>query len=420
MNDYMVRSNIREVFSVSSGVGLPQHKMNYGIYPVYGGNGVTGFHSDFIFEEKRLIIGRVGEHCGNIHITSKKAWITDNALIVYFKDNSEIIEFWYCFLCYYNLREFAFKGAQPVITGGVIKRLNILYVRKKEYQRKIAKILTTVDNLIEKTQTLIDKYQSIKQGMMHDLFTRGVDQNGKLRPTYEEAPHLYKESELGWIPKEWDVKPLFDFAINGTGIVNGPFGSDLLTSELQEEGVPVIYVRDVKPNDYRRISTAHVSIEKSIQLGFCNVKHGDVLLAKVGDPPCDAAPYFEKQDSIVTQDVIRIRKGTNTNTLLLSFLLNSSVAKKVIKRIIIEGTRSRVSLTEFKKIPLPMPPLQEQIDIGEKLSKLNDRITKETIYVQKLNKTKSGLMQDLLTGKKEVTPDPEDYKEIENHKLEAM
>ena len=55
-------------------------------------------------------------------------------------------------------------------------------------QRKIAKILTTVDNLIEKTEQLIAKYQSIKQGMMHDLFTRGIDAKGKLRPPQSEAP----------------------------------------------------------------------------------------------------------------------------------------------------------------------------------------------------------------------------------------
>ena len=61
-------------------------------------------------------------------------------------------------------------------------------------QRKIAKILTTLDNLIEKTEALIAKYQAVKLGMMHDLFTRGVDEHGHLRPPHAEAPHLYKPS----------------------------------------------------------------------------------------------------------------------------------------------------------------------------------------------------------------------------------
>lgn len=77
-------------------------------------------------------------------------------------------------------------------------------------QRKIAKILTTVDNLIEKTEALIAKYEAIKQGMMHDLFTRGVDENGRLRPSYQEAPGLYRETEFGKIPKFWKLAKFSD------------------------------------------------------------------------------------------------------------------------------------------------------------------------------------------------------------------
>ena len=72
-------------------------------------------------------------------------------------------------------------------------------------QRKIARILTTLENLIEKTESLIAKYQAIKQGMMNDLFTRGADDHGNLRPTRAEAPYLYEETPLGWIPKDWEI-----------------------------------------------------------------------------------------------------------------------------------------------------------------------------------------------------------------------
>src|SRR5204862_7029284 len=72
-------------------------------------------------------------------------------------------------------------------------------------QQRIAKILTTADAVIEKTQAAIAKYKVIKQGMLQDLFTRGIDiTTNKLRPRFEDAPHLYKESKLGMIPKEWD------------------------------------------------------------------------------------------------------------------------------------------------------------------------------------------------------------------------
>ncbi len=72
-------------------------------------------------------------------------------------------------------------------------------------QRKIACILSTVDDLIQSTEALIAKYRAIKQGLMHDLLTRGVDASGRLRRPREEAPGLYKESAVGWVPSEWEV-----------------------------------------------------------------------------------------------------------------------------------------------------------------------------------------------------------------------
>ncbi|WP_260295761.1 restriction endonuclease subunit S, partial [Sedimenticola hydrogenitrophicus] len=77
-----------------------------------------------------------------------------------------------------------------------------------QLQGKIARILQTVDRAIESTEALIEKYQQIKAGLMHDLFTRGVGADGKLRPRHDQAPELYQQTPIGWIPKEWAYKPL--------------------------------------------------------------------------------------------------------------------------------------------------------------------------------------------------------------------
>jgi len=75
-------------------------------------------------------------------------------------------------------------------------------------QQRIAEILTTIDDAIEQTEALITKTQQIKAGLMHDLFTRGVTPDGQLRPRHDDAPQFYKESPLGWIPKEWEISTL--------------------------------------------------------------------------------------------------------------------------------------------------------------------------------------------------------------------
>ena len=264
-------------------------------------------------------------------------------------------------------------------------------------QKKIATILNCIDTAIEKTEALIAKYQQIKAGLMHDLFTRGVLPNGQLRPPREQAPELYHETEVGWISKDWQPVSLRDLVGSGN-IINGPFGSDLLTSELKTEGVPVLYVQDIKPGLFSRISRAHVADQKANELAFCNVRRGDVLVAKVGDPPCDSCVYEQDQRAVVTQDVIRIRPTANVESLYLASMLNSPFGRKAVKRISIEGTRERVSLTEFKGLTFPIAPTAEQVLIAQRMSAVHSTIASETTKLGKLTRQKRGLMHDLLTG----------------------
>jgi type I restriction enzyme S subunit len=144
--------------------------------------------------------------------------------------------------------------------------------------------------------------------------------------------------------------------------VNGPFGSDLLTSELTDSGVPVIYIRDISSGRYERTSSAFVTPTKAAELEFCNLKPGDVLVAKVGAPPGIAAIYpATEPEGIVTQDVIRIRPNTElVSALYLQGFLNSRLAHQEMTKIMVEGTRLRFGLGQFKGILVPVPPLHLQ------------------------------------------------------------
>ncbi len=80
-------------------------------------------------------------------------------------------------------------------------------------QRRIAEILDTLDEAIRKTEQVIAKLQQMKQGLLHDLLTRGIDENGELRDP-ERHPEQFKDSPLGRIPREWEVAPLENLADN--------------------------------------------------------------------------------------------------------------------------------------------------------------------------------------------------------------
>jgi len=201
------------------------------------------------------------------------------------------------------------------------------------------------------------------------------------------------------ISPDWEIKNLLRYAVKEkNSFVNGPFGSDLLTSELTDHGVPVIYIRDISQGRYLRKSTVCVKKQKADSLPACRTLRFDVLIYKVGDPPCESAVYDRPEDAIVTQDVIKIRTGSKQISQFLVQLLNSDIGKRQIKKIKIRGTRDRVSLTDFKRIKLPYPPLKEQKKIAQILSTWDKTIETVGKLIEHSKAQKKALMQQLLTG----------------------
>jgi len=99
------------------------------------------------------------------------------------------------------------SGSMKNLPKSKLLELPVSYPAPPE-QTEIAEILDTLDIAIHATEAIIAKLKAVKQGLLHDLLTRGIDANGELRSPQAEAPHLYKESPLGWIPKDWEITPL--------------------------------------------------------------------------------------------------------------------------------------------------------------------------------------------------------------------
>lgn len=104
-------------------------------------------------------------------------------------------------------------STQQAVSDRALRGISVRLPRSAQEQEKIARILQTIDRSIEKTEALIDKYKQVKAGLMHDLFTRGIGTDGQLRPPREQAPELYHETPIGWIPKEWQYELLDELAL---------------------------------------------------------------------------------------------------------------------------------------------------------------------------------------------------------------
>lgn len=116
---------LNKVISMTSGLFLPKNRQLKGEYPVFGGNGITGNHNAYCFSGKRIVIGRVGEYCGNIHLVNGKYWVTDNAFKV--DRISDIVSWEYLAIAleFMNLNQYRSISAQPSISQSKILNLSI-------------------------------------------------------------------------------------------------------------------------------------------------------------------------------------------------------------------------------------------------------------------------------------------------------
>jgi type I restriction enzyme S subunit len=275
-------------------------------------------------------------------------------------------------------------------------------------QEKIARILQTIDQAIEKTEALIEKYQQIKAGLMHDLFTRGIGADGQLRPPREQAPELYQHTPIGWIPKEWEWATIE--AIKDS-LVDGPFGSNLKTEHyVSDPGVRVVRLQNIQSTKYNDEDRAFVSDKHANSLFRNKVTGNDILIAGLGEDrypvgracsyPNDLPPAINKADCFR----LRCMDGVLVNGFVMYFL-NTSSARFQVRKYEQGVTRPRINLGNMKKLVVPRPEINEQNAICSKLSALEIQIDSELLKQNKLKKQKSGLMHDLLTGKVQVNID---------------
>lgn len=132
-----------ELISVSSGIGLTAAEQKGGLYPVYGGNGINGFHNEFRVPRGTIIIGRVGVYCGAVHVTAKNAWVTDNALVVTVNADNLTTSYLAAALKFANLNQYAGRSAQPLVSGNRIYPVEVLVpplVDQKRFETSVAKL----------------------------------------------------------------------------------------------------------------------------------------------------------------------------------------------------------------------------------------------------------------------------------------
>ncbi len=393
MSEWML-FKLPDIASIDYGNNLSTSKLKLQGYPVFGANGYIGFHDQYNVDSLSVLISCRGEYSGRINLVYPNTFVTNNSIILRFNKH---IDAKYMFYALSIIpRSFMVSGsAQPQVTITDLRKIQFLLPTNLHKQRKIANILSTVDDVIEKTEAAIEKYQAIKAGMMQDLFTRGIETHtGKLRPTIEEAPELYKESELGWIPKGWEIVEFKDACLefinggtpstknasNWVGTIPWITGADFL------ESYEVGYIRRHINDDALRYSSSHL------------IRKGNILLVtRTGVGKLAIAPF----DVAISQDITGIILAPSQYCVeFFYYYLQILVEgfKKMNQGTSINGIiRSDLEATLILK-----PPLDEQKQIAAVLKALDETLKKEQSNQSKYHDLKIGLMADLLTYKVRV------------------
>lgn len=168
-------TTIGQIIKVASGNGLVAKNMNsVGPYKVYGGNGVNGAHTEYMFDAPTLVIGRVGYYCGSVHITESKSWVTDNALYVKeFLKKTDLVFFKHL-LGIHDLNKVAGRAAQPLVSGSRIYPIRTIDV-PFENQKMFSAVVVKVESIKSCYQQSLNDLESLYGALSQRAFKGGGD-----------------------------------------------------------------------------------------------------------------------------------------------------------------------------------------------------------------------------------------------------
>lgn len=387
-------SSLRELSDIEYGASPKEiradDKTSIGIY---GTSGFLGHATRSLFNGPLVVVARKGTLDNPIYVEGD-CWVIDTAFAVLPKAGVEA-KWLYYQLSNYDLKKLNESTGVPSISREYLYRLAFKNPGGP-HQRKIARILTAIDDAIKQTEETIEKLKKIKQGMMHDLFTRGIDvKTGHLRPLQSEKPELYKNTELGWIPKDWDVVAVKDFGSVVTG--NTPsknnisnWGNDFLWASPFDFYEKYIYeTQTLLSNDGKKCARI--------------VPAGTVLITCIASLGKNAIAAFEMAFNQQINAVIINRDNDNEY-----FYYNISHDGIRFSALAGQTAVPIINKTTFEKFKLTRALLPEQELIADRISKADEHLLKTKQELNKYERLKQGLMQDLLTGKVLVVPDTQD------------
>lgn len=364
--------------------------------PIIGTGGIYGRASRSLYSGPAVVVARKGT-LGNPQFVDEPFWPVDTTYAVIAKPGVDTK--W----LYYSLAEFDLTKLNEATGVPSISRdwLYKVPLDSADYdaQRHIAEILSTLDEAIEQTVALIAKHQQIKAGLMHDLFARGVTPDGHLRPTRERAPDHYKESALGWIPKDWEVGMVGDVI---AGIEQG-WSPDCETYPANNQEWGVLKTSSVAWGGFDRTENKKLP-SHLLPRPDLRINKGDVLMTRAG--PNSRVGVVALVDNepgrlMLSDKIYRLVPAAGLSSEFLTSALSSAATQHDLDsfKTGLAESQTNISQAIVRRLSLPIPKKDERDIICDRISVVTDQIRITGAHQSKLKTLRHGLMHDLLSGR---------------------
>lgn len=270
-------------------------------------------------------------------------------------------------------------------------------------QRRITAILGTVDEAIRQTEAVIEKLKKISQGLLHDLLTRGIGKDGKLRPPPDQVPHLYKDSPLGKIPKEWEVVKISSCSETFAG-------GTPARGRLDYYGGSIPWVKSAEVNLDEILSTEETLTEKGQRFSSARWIEPNITLIAMYGATAGQVSWL-KIRATANQAVLALPvRDSQTDPRWLYWAAKSAMPRVMAS---VQGSgQPNLSKGVIDKSLISRPLFGEQKAVRVYLDQVLDNIRAEVFVANKFRLLKQGLMEDLLTGRVSVTGLPKNIEKM--------
>ncbi len=278
------------------------------------------------------------------------------------------------------IERIARTGAQANINSGEYASLLVPLPELPE-QRKIATVLYTVDQAIQKTEEILEQTHVVKNGLMQDVF------HGR-HNDFED----YQPTPVGEIPSHWSVASIGDV------VHTAQYG---ISESMSEEGqYPIFRMNNIENGYMVDKPLKYIDLDDE-RFQKYRVKEGDILFNRTNSLELvgKTGIYELEGDHVFASYLVRLQTNDKADSYYLNYYMNSSEAQNRMMDFATKGvSQANINANSIQQVKLPLPPIEEQKEITERINSIDSQIEISQQYKSQLKSLKLGLMQDLLSG----------------------